>query len=194
MIYPSMQAGRVSNTMSRMTRGTRMVQSIVRSFVQTCIRTTNGSRDRAAARAASAQTGMRSSAVRAGNDGRDQRDNRDVRMTQAERATRGPRHVGDVRMQSAAASEIDTPRTTASASASASLSATASAKPAVELPTSQPSFTRVSSRRGAMPATANPVRIYSTPSRTVMVGNLAEVSRLLDISIEREHARNLRHA
>ncbi|WP_147432327.1 hypothetical protein [Pararobbsia silviterrae] len=35
----------------------------------------------------------------------------------------------------------------------------------------------------------HPVRIYSTPSRTVMVGTLAEVARMLDISIERERAR-----
>jgi hypothetical protein len=35
----------------------------------------------------------------------------------------------------------------------------------------------------------NPVRIYSTPSRTVMVGNLSEVARFLDDSIERERTR-----
>jgi hypothetical protein len=54
---------------------------------------------------------------------------------------------------------------------------------------SEPAFARVSSRRGAQPATPNPVRIYSTPSRTVMVGNLSEVARFLDDSIERERAR-----
>jgi hypothetical protein len=56
-------------------------------------------------------------------------------------------------------------------------------------PASEPAFARVSARRDAQPATLNPVRIYSTPSRTVMVGNLSEVSRFLDVSIEREQAR-----
>jgi hypothetical protein len=59
----------------------------------------------------------------------------------------------------------------------------------VSMPVSQPAFARVSSRRDAQPATLNPVRIYSTPSRTVMVGNLSEVARFLDDSIERERSR-----
>ncbi len=192
MTYPTMQAGRVLNTMSRMTRGTRMVRSFVRSFVQTCIRTTSASRRSVAARAMSLQAEMRAEATRitGSGDRRDAREGREGRDACPPHGERGARVApiqryvdtadsrGTTRGQPATAAAVKAPRPTAP----------------LELPTTQPSFTRVSTRRGAMPATPNPVRIYSTPSRTVMVGNLSEVSRLLDLSIEREQARLVRHA
>lgn len=194
MTYPTMHAGRVLNTMSRMTRGTRMVRSFVRSFVQTCIRTTSATRRSVAARAMSLQADMRADATRiTGSGDRDRRDaregreGRDACLPHGERGARvapiqryvdTTRAQGTARGQGVTAASVEAPRALAPS----------------ELPTTQPSFTRVSTRRGAMPATPNPVRIYSTPSRTVMVGNLSEVSRLLDLSIEREQARLVRHA
>ncbi|CAM2145531.1 conserved protein of unknown function [Pararobbsia alpina] len=151
-----------SPTSSRMVRSTRLMQSIVRSLVQTCIRTTGQAQRVATARAAAARAGAARAAVQAA-----------VRSVTPVYSTSGRSAKASAPLRGAHA---------ATGAESASLAAS-------PLPTTTPAFARVSSRRGALPVTQNPVRIYSTPSRTVMVGNLSEVSRLLDLSIERERAR-----
>jgi hypothetical protein len=161
IMQTSTQARYTSNT-SRMVRGTRLMQSIVRTLVQTCIRTTGQAQRVATARAAAVRAGAARSAVQA-----------------------AVRSVTPVHGTSARKDSLDRLKHGARTNpGAADTSSTVAGSPI-----SAPAFARVSSRRGAMPVTQNPVRIYSTPSRTVMVGNLSEVSRLLDLSIERERAR-----
>jgi hypothetical protein len=172
MIQSTMQANRaMTRTFSQVSRGTRLMHALVRSLVQRCVRTTGRSRHFAAARTAA----VRTAAVRAGAA--------HAAVQAAVRAVTPPPTVA---------------RPDRSSSQTARHAATASAKgrnegmrgiTAVRTPESEPAFARVSSRRNALAPSLNPVRIYSTPSRTVMVGNMSEVARLLDLSIEREQAR-----
>ena len=150
----------------RMPRG-NLVHSLVRSFVGSCIRTTGQSQRVAAARAAARAVAARSAVPPK------------MRSASLSAPTRPP-------LKSPAKSAIQSAQPIEAAQAAVTPRAATRT-----LPVSEPAFARVSSRRGAQPATSNPVRIYSTPSRTVMVGNLNEVARLLDKSIEREHSRSI---
>jgi hypothetical protein len=157
----------------RMPRG-NLVHSLVRSFVGTCIRTTGQSQRvaaaRAAARAVAARSAVQPKSCSAASSV-------PVKSAASVKSTGLIRSAGLDQSSGKVARPVKAPRPV-----------NAPVLPR-GLPVSEPAFARVSSRRGAQPATANPVRIYSTPSRTVMVGNLSEVARLLDKSIERERTR-----
>jgi hypothetical protein len=168
----TMQANRaMSRTFSQMSRGTRLMHALVRSLVQTCMRTTGRSRHFAAARTAA----VRTAAVRAGAA--------HAAVQAAVRAVTPPAAAAKSAHVSAHAGR-HAPATKAQGRLDGIRSITA-----VRAPANEPAFARVSSRRNAQAPSLNPVRIYSTPSRTVMVGNMSEVARLLDLSIEREQAR-----
>lgn len=58
------------------------------------------------------------------------------------------------------------------------------------LPSHQPAFARVSLNSGvhAEPVQRAPVRVYRGESRVILVGNIGEVSRMLDRCIDEERA------
>ncbi len=173
MIQSTMQANRaMSRTFSHVSRGTRLMHALVRSLVQSCMRTTGRSRRFAAARTAA----VRTAAVRAGAA--------HAAVQAAVRAVTPPATVA----RPPHPSSHTTARRAAAAGAKGHHDGIRGLT-AVRTPATEPAFARVSSRRNALAPSLNPVRIYSTPSRTVMVGNMSEVARLLDLSIEREQAR-----
>ncbi|CAB3799796.1 hypothetical protein [Pararobbsia alpina] len=207
MFKTAMEVDAALGAVWRMPRG-NLVNSLVRSFVRTCIRTAGQSQRVAAARAAAhavaarttaaARTPVRPSAHAASpvfgaglalsgvvsqdlsHQGLSLEDWNPQAPAPDASASRNPACVESAVQRSERQAPV----------AAATLRPMAIMARAIAVaPASEPAFARVSSRRGAQPATLNPVRIYSTPSRTVMVGNLSEVARFLDDSIERERAR-----